>query len=146
MRWTTSQDEILRAYGHEGVVAIQRRLLDECGVEHTVRAIEMHASRIHASLKVRGVCPECGVIGAAANRQSGLCPLCSSRQHVEEARAFNEILREEIAVAEGSPEIAENEREYNRLRQENSRLCRRYGLKSKTQRGRDAKAAANPSA
>ena len=138
MMWTTEQNDVLRAYGHEGVTAVQRRLRDECGADHSIHAIEEQACRIRASLKVQTVCTECGAIGVRLNRQTGTCPLCTSRAHVEEARTFNAIVREEAHIAEESPEIEANEREYARLRQENSRICRRYGLKSKTQRQKEA--------
>lgn len=136
MIWTTAQNDVIRAYGHEGVRAVQRHLAEECGAHHTLHAIEEQASRIGASLRVQTVCIECGAIGVRLNRQTGMCPLCTSRAHVEEAKSFNAIVREEAGIAESSPEIEANEREYARLRQENSRICRKYGLKSKTQRQR----------
>jgi len=135
MMWTTLQNEVLRAYGHEGAAGVQKRLVAECGAKHSIRAIEMQASRIHASLRVRGCCPECGVIGVRLNRQTGLCPRCTEQQHVEEAAAFNAILLQELEEMESDPSIEVNRREYARLRQENSRLCRKYGLANKSQRG-----------
>ena len=134
MMWTTLQNEVLRAYGHEGATGVQKRLVAECGVTRSIRAIEMQASRIHASLRVRGCCPECGVVGVYLNRQTGLCTRCTERQHVTEASAFNALLRRELEEIKNDPSTEENRREYNRLRQENSRICRKHGLANKSQR------------
>ncbi len=118
-----------------GVAAVQAALLRECGVERSIRAIEVHASRIHMSLKVRHQCPECGRIGVHLNRQSGMCAGCTELMHVEEERAFNELLEAEAASAVGSGEVERLQREYAALRQRNSRLCRKHGLASKSKRG-----------
>ena len=134
MDWTTRQEELLRQYCHLGARGVQAALLHECGVGRSIRAIEAKASRNHVSLKKRTVCPECGTIGVRLNRQTGLCKLCTERQHVEEERAFNAILEEERLHSEESEELAELKREYARLRQRNSRLRRRYGLKSTRER------------
>ena len=104
------------------------------GVERSVRAIEMQASRIHASLRVLSVCPQCGAIGVRLNRQSGMCPRCTEEAHVAEERAFNELLHREAEGCEEGPEIEAARREYARLRQQNSRLMRKYGLKGKRER------------
>lgn len=97
------------------------------------RSVEAHASRIHVSLKVRLQCPECGVIGVRLVRTTGMYPLCTERLHVEEERAYNEFLQTEAAGVEG-PELKALQREYARLRQANSRLRRRYGLRGKWER------------
>lgn len=104
------------------------------GVERSVRAIEMQASRIHASLRVLSVCPQCGAVGVRLNRQSGMCPRCTEEAHVAEERAFNELLRREAEGCEDGPEIEAARREYARLRQQNSRLMRKFGLKGKRER------------
>lgn len=106
---------------------IERR----CGVHHTVRAVEMRASRIHCSLAVQTVCPECGRMGLTLNRQTGMCPLCAERYHLEQKRAFNEQLERERAEVEESGELETTRRERDRIRQRNSRPCRKYGLKSR---------------
>ncbi|MDY3291421.1 MAG: hypothetical protein SOX20_00600 [Parolsenella sp.] len=59
-------------------------------------------------------------MGVKINRQTGMCPLCTERYHLEQERAFNEQL----------------ERERDKMRQRNSRLCRKYGLKGRRERGR----------
>lgn len=135
MRWTTRQEEVLRAWGHYGVEAVQRALVRECGARHSLRAIEMHASRIHVSLRVRQVCPECGAVGVRLQRVSGLCARCTELLHVEEERAFGELLELEAAGCDEGPEIEEARREWARLRQKNSRLARAHGLKGKRGRG-----------
>ncbi|MGI6535089.1 MAG: hypothetical protein ACOX12_01530 [Eggerthellaceae bacterium] len=45
-----------------------------CGVAHTLRAVEMRASRIHCSLAVRTVCPSCGAVGVDINKATGHLP------------------------------------------------------------------------
>jgi uncharacterized Zn finger protein (UPF0148 family) len=58
----------------------------------------MRASRIHCSLAVQTVCPQCGAVGVKINRQTGMCPLCTERYHLEQERAFNEQLERERAA------------------------------------------------
>lgn len=105
-----------------------------CGVAHTVRAAEMLASRIHCSLAVQTVCPKRGRVGLTLNRQTELCPLCTDRYHLKQEWAFNKQLERERAEVEASGELEAAQRERDRLRQRNSRLCRKYGLKSRRER------------
>ena len=132
--WTTRQDSILRELGHLGAEAVAAAILRECGVTRSVHAIEHRASRIHVSLAVRPVCPECGVVGLRLNRQSGLCPRCTELMHLNEEIAFNEILQEEREAATDPAEIANIRRERDKMRQRNSRLARKYGLPSRRER------------
>lgn len=132
--WTTGQDAILRELSYLGAAAVRDALKRECGVERSIRAIEIRASRIHVSLAVRQVCPDCGVVGVRLNRQSGLCPKCTELMHLNEEIAFNEILQEEREAATDEAAIAEIKRERDKMRQRNSRLCRKYGLKSRRDR------------
>lgn len=132
--WTTGQNDVIRELGHRGAVAVREEIRRRYGVERSVRAIEMQASRIHASLRVLSVCPQCGAVGVRLNRQSGMCPRCTEEAHVAEERAFNEILRREAEGCEEGPEIEAARREYARLRQQNSRLMRKFGLKGKRER------------
>lgn len=99
-----------------------------------VRAVEMRASRIHCSLAVQTVCPSCGAVGVKISRQTGMCPLCTERYHLEQERAFNEQLERERAACEESAELADVRRERDKMRQRNSRLCRKYGLKGRQER------------
>lgn len=69
--------------------------------------MELRASRIHCSLAVQTVCPECGAVGVVINRQTGLCRLCTERYHLEQERAFNEQLERERTHAEESAEFDE---------------------------------------
>lgn len=133
--WTTRQDSILRELGYLGAEAVRDAILRECGVYRTLHAVEHRASRIHVSLKVRQVCPECGVVGLRLNRQSGLCPKCTELMHLNEEIAFNEILQAEREAATNPDEIAGIRRERDRIRQRNSRLCRKYGLPTRRERG-----------
>ncbi len=134
MFWTVRQEEVMRENCFRGAAAVQEALLRECGVSRTIRAIEAHASRIHMSLRVRAQCPECGAIGVRLNRQTGMCAGCTELMHVEEERAFNELLEAEAASAENGDELERLRREYAALRQRNSRLCRKHGLASKSKR------------
>lgn len=134
MFWTVRQEEVMRENCYRGAAAVQEALLRECGVKRSIGAIEMHASRLHMSLRVRRQCPECGRVGVHLNRQSGMCAYCTELMHVEEERAFNELLEAEAAEAQNSDEIERLRREYTALRQRNSRLCRKHGLKAKTKR------------
>ena len=102
---------------------------------HTVRSIESQASRCHVSLRVQQVCPECGVVGVRLNRQSGMCTKCTELMHLNEEIAFNEILQAECEEAADEEAIAGIRRERDKMRQRNSRLCRKYGLKTRRQRG-----------
>lgn len=134
--WTTKQDSILRELSYKGVEAVREALRRECGVDRSVRAIEVRASRIHVSLKSLPACPECGVTGIRLNRQSGLCPRCTELMHLEEERAFNEILEAEREAATDAGEIAGIRRERDKMRQRNSRLCRKYDLPTRRERYR----------
>ena len=133
--WTTKQGAIIRELGHLGAEAVAAAILRECGVARSVRAVEVRASRIHASLKVRPACPECGVVGLRLNRQSGMCPKCTELMHLNEEIAFNEILQAEREEAADEEAIAGIRRERDKMRQRNSRLARKYGLKTRRERG-----------
>lgn len=134
MRWTEEQDDAPREVSFLGAAFAAAEIERRCGAAHTVRAVEMRVSRIHCSLAVQTVCPECGRMGLTLNRQTGLCPLCTERYHLEQERAFNEQLERERAEVEASGELEAARRERDRLRQRNSRLYRKYGLKSRRER------------
>ena len=135
--WSTGQNDVIRELGHKGVVAVHDAILERFGVDHTLRAIEAQASRIHASLRVQTVCPECGVIGLRINRQTGLCASCSEKMHLAESIAFNDVLLSERLEMASEREIEELKRENASMRQRNSRLCRKYGLPSMRERQRN---------
>ena len=113
---------------------MRRELQRQCGVTRSVRSIESKASRIHVSLRIQQVCPECGVVGVRLNRQSGLCARCTELMHLNEEIAFNELLQREREEKASEAEVADIRRERDRMRQRNSRLCRKYGLKSRRDR------------
>lgn len=73
-------------------------------------------------------------MGVKINLQTGMCPLCTECYHLEQARAFNEQPERERATCEESAELADVRRERGKIRQRNSRLCRKYGLKGKRER------------
>lgn len=128
MRWTEEQDDVLRECSFRGAGYAAREIFNRCGVAHSVRAVETRASRIHCSLAVQTVCPQCGAVGLSINRQTHMCPRCTEAYHVEQELAFREALEAEREQAEN--EAAELRRERDALRQQNSRLKRKHGLKS----------------
>lgn len=132
--WTEEQDDVLREVSYRGAEFAAAEIERRCGVRHTARAVQMRASRIHCSLALRTVCPGCGAVGVNLNRQTGLCRRCTEEYHLECERAFAELLEAERAAAEGGPEVDAARRERDRLRQRNSRMCRKYGLKSRRER------------
>ena len=54
--------------------------------------------------------------------------------HLNEEIAFNEILQQEREAATDEAEIAGIRRERDKMRQRNSRLCRKYGLPTRRDR------------
>ena len=132
--WTTAQLDTIRELGHQGVQVVYDAILDRYGVDHTLHAIEIQASRIHARLKVLNECPECHALGVRINRQSGMCKRCTEAAHVAEEEAYNQLLEAEAAGCDGGPEYDELHRRWAQLRQKNSRLMRKHGLKSKRER------------
>lgn len=132
--WTEEQDDVLREVSFRGAEYAAAEIERRCGVRHSVRAVEMRASRIHCSLAVQTVCPSCGAVGVKINRQTGMCRRCTEEYHLEQERAFNEQLERERFEAEEAAAIDDVRRERDKMRQRNSRLCRKYGLKGR--RGR----------
>lgn len=132
--WTVRQEEMIREYGHLGAEAVAQAIEAECGVKRTVRAVQQHAHVIHASLRVKPVCPECGVIGLPLNYQSGLCPKCNTLLRLQEELAYNELLLRERIEAVGSELFDEAVRLYNSKRRENARLCKKFGLPTRRER------------
>ncbi|MBQ9004022.1 MAG: hypothetical protein IJ087_19425 [Eggerthellaceae bacterium] len=134
MMWTTGQNDVIRELGHKGVAVVHDAILARYGVDRTLHAIEIQASRIHASLKVLTECPECHALGVRINRQSGMCRRCTVAAHVAEDEAYNQLLEAEAAGCDGGPEYEELNRRWAQLRQKNSRLMREHNLKSKRER------------
>lgn len=132
--WSTGQLDTIRELGHKGVQAVHDAILERYGVEHTLRAIEIKASRINASLKVLTECPGCHALGVRINRQSGMCKRCTVAAHVAEEEAYSQLLEAEAAGCDGGPEYEELNRRWAQLRQKNSRLMREHNLKSKRER------------
>lgn len=126
--WTTGHEEVLREFCHQGAQAVSDEIFNRYGVYHSPHAVEMYAHRVHVSLRKMRECPECGMLVDHLNRQTGLCARCSEVQHVERERAYNQILEREAKEAEN--ELSDATREYAALRQRNSRLRRKHGLKS----------------
>lgn len=134
MMWSTGQNDVIRELGHKGVQAVHDAILDRYGVEHTLHAIEVQACRIHVPLKVLNECSECHALGVRINRQSGMCRRCTEAAHVAEEEAFGQLLEAEAAGCDGGPEYDELHRRWAQLRQKNSRLMRKHGLKGKRER------------
>jgi hypothetical protein len=136
VRWDEEQDDVIRECCYRGAAYVAREIWLRCGVRRTVRAVEMRASRIHVSLVVQTECPECGAVGVVINRSTGLCRQCSERLHLAEERAFGDVLEAERAAAEDERVIADVRRERDAQRKRNSRTCKKYGLKTRRERGR----------
>ena len=113
--WTEGKDDALREVSFRDAEFAAAEIERRCGVAHSVRAVEMRASRIHCSLAVQTVCPSCGAVGVKINRQTGQ-------------------LERERAACEESAELADVRRERDKMRQRNSRPCRKYGLKGRRER------------
>ena len=90
--WTEEQDDVLREVSFRGAAYAAAEIERRCGVHHSVRAVEMRASRIHCSLAMQTVCPSCGAVGVKINRQTGMCRRCTEEYHLAQERAFNEQL------------------------------------------------------
>lgn len=135
VRWSEEQDDVLRECSFRGAAFARDEIERRCGAAHSLHAVELRASRIHCSLALQTVCPSCGAVGVVINRQTRLCRLCTERYHLEQERAFAEVLERERAEAEDPDRIAEARRERDAQRQRNSRTCRRYGLPSRRARG-----------
>lgn len=65
-----------------------------------------------------------------------MCPLRIGRYQLEQGRTFDEQHEREWAEIESSGGLERTRRERDRLRQRNSRLCRKYGLKSRRERNK----------
>lgn len=65
---------------------------------------------------------------------NGVCPLRIRRYQLEQERTFDKQHEREWTEIEGSDELERTRRKRDRLRQRNSRLCRKYGLKSRRER------------
>lgn len=136
--WTTEEEDVLRENAHLGADAVSAALLRECGTRRSARAVQQYASRINVSLRVKEVCPECGTIGLKLNKRTGLCPRCTTMQHLLEEIAYNELLLRERIEAVGVELFADAVRAYNAKRQENSRLCEKFGLPKRRERKKGA--------
>ena len=133
--WTEEQDDVLREVSFRGAEFAAAEIERRCGVHHSVRAVEMRASRIHCSLAVQTVCPECGAGGREDQPADGHVPPVHRGVPPGAGAAFNEQLERERAHAEDAADIDDVRRERDRMRQRNSRLRRKYGLKGKRERG-----------
>lgn len=136
-RWSDEQDEILRTCGSLGVEYCVREIHRQCGVIRSAEATKRHASRIGASLLVYTICPRCGKPVKQANKQTGLCRVCNERERTERQEAFNTTIRREIRELNDEREYQDAKRNHARIRKENSRLCRAYGIKTMREREAD---------
>lgn len=129
MRWTDEQDEVLYTYGSLGVAECRRILADEFGIDRSEEAIRRHAYRIGASVIEYETCIGCGLRVRSVNRE-GLCRACNLRRLVDTNREYNERLKRELREnekQEESDEYRHAKRDYNAVKQQNSRLRKRIG-------------------
>jgi hypothetical protein len=119
--WGPEEDDVIFELGHLGAEAVSREIRRRCGTRRSAHAVEQRASRIHASLARRSVCPRCGAVGVRINKATGLCRLCADKEFLERARAQGERLEAERAAAEDPERIAEVRREWDAQRSQNYR-------------------------
>lgn len=129
--WKTGQESVMREYAHLGVEGVKAKLKELCGVERSVSAIKMQASRRNVSLAKKTQCPQCHALGVRLNRQTGLCVRCNRQLNIEQQKIYNEMLEKEREMAENPDDLEELGREYDMLRQQASRLKRKHGLKTR---------------
>jgi ribosomal protein L37AE/L43A len=134
MRWTIGQENVIRELRHLGAMAIRDEIEKRFGVSHTKHAIQVRASNLGISLKMRHQCPECGEFVESVNRLSGMCPRCSAYYRVQEEIAFSEAIERERMEHLNGPSLEEAKHEYHKLRQQNRRTCEKYGLDVKAMR------------
>ena len=132
--WTTDEEDVLVAYAHLGAEAVSAALLRECGTRRSPRAVQQYAHRIGVSLRVLGTCPDCGAVGVRLNYRNGLCDSCAAEKRLRENVAMNDILMREREAAADPARLAELVREDDAKRQDNARICRKFGLLGKRQR------------
>ena len=134
--WTTEEEDVLQAYAHLGAEGVSAALLRECGTRRSARAVQQYAHRIGVSLRKLGTCPECGTVGVKLNYRNGLCESCAAERRLRENVAMSDILLREREAASDPARIEEVMREDDAKRQDNARLCRRFGLLGKRKRKR----------
>ncbi|ANE22433.1 hypothetical protein AAY81_04075 [Denitrobacterium detoxificans] len=123
MRWTTEQDDALRAAASTGAAGARTRIFVECGVLHTEEAVIRRASRLGVSLARYEICPECGRKVPKLDRD-GRCRVCHKRWLATEQRKKNERLRAEIRRNESDGDYLRACREHAAARQEATRIRR----------------------
>lgn len=82
MRWSDEQDDVLHECSFRGARAARDEIERRCGVSHSLHAMELRASRIHSSLAVQTVCPECGAQRQRNSRASRRYGLPSRKERV----------------------------------------------------------------
>lgn len=137
MQWTEDEDDVLRECSYRGAAYAAGEIWRRLGIRRSVHAVEHRASRIHCSLAVLSECPECGAVGVQINQGTGMCRKCSELFHLEEEKAFNELLEAERAAAEDGAEVDALKRARDMWRKRNSRLCRDHGLKTRRERKKE---------
>lgn len=87
-KWTSGMNRILYDHGHMGVRKVRRMIKARYGVEFTIPAVQMHASRIGASLREVGTCARCGHQGPPDDfiRGTSMCRKCRYEYLAEKTR------------------------------------------------------------
>lgn len=129
---TEKQDDALREMSSRGAAYAAAEIERRCDVRHSMRAVKTRANRIRCSLAVQRVCPSCGAVGVKIQPTDGYVqPVRTKECRLSQERAFNEQLERKRAEAEDAAEIDDVRRERDGMRQRNSRLRRKYGLKGR---------------
>lgn len=124
MKWTTRQEEVLRAHAAEGLLPATLALLEECGVGRSPTSVKVHAHRMGLSLAERYVCPECGHVGGPHDFRfgDGLCEACHVKRKCRELDRQDEALEREY-----QQRVDSAYKEHAKMRQRVSRHSRRLG-------------------
>ena len=133
-KWSWQQDSVLWEHGHEGAERCATIIWQRFGISRTPGAVQRRASRIGASMLRYEICPGCGRRTREITER-GVCPICHQRELAHGQREFNKLLQAEIRRSlKSTDEYRKAEREHEKARQENSRLCRKHGLPGKRER------------
>ena len=128
------QDSVLWEHGHEGAERCADIIRHRYGVARTPEAVRRHAYRIGAPMYRYEVCPECG--GKFDHLgPDGICHQCRQHELAEGQRRKRDAILAEIRANQSAEERRKAEREYEKERQANSRLRRKYGVPARAKDG-----------
>ena len=110
----------------EGAAVCATLIYEQYGIKREAQATERHAQRIGIYMKQYVICVGCGARVRSLNSKTGYCPACHMKHNMQRERELSMQLEKEAREIEN--ERKKYQREYDRLRQQNYRLCRSYGI------------------